>query len=144
MMKMLDVLVLEKKLSPALVGILQRYQEKWHKSEYQALVDCNIFSEGSFADTMAELLQMDRVYKIEGQPLSFEITNILSYEMAKENEIFPLRFLPPGHIEVAIYDPSQKEKYLKLFAAKKLEVNFVLSERQEICRAITEYYPVSE
>ncbi len=142
----LDILLERGEISPSTIQVIERYVETWECTPFEALIECNIFSESDLADLLAQILKCDRIYYVGSLNIAKDALEALPFEHARQWTCLPVRFQDGAKesLEVVVADPT-REDHLKVLR-KLLNCDFVLAvgERTDILVAVDELYPLEK
>ena len=130
-------------LSTSTRGMVSDFVAKWDCGHFDALVDCNIFSESELADRISEILGLDRIYSLGLDGVSQEALALVDFRDSYECGILPMQMEESGVVSIAIYDPfSSAAQSLQKSWSYATELYVV--EKSMIRRRIIEAYPVGQ
>ena len=90
-MELMEVLCEKEVLTELSKRHLEEYSKKWGCSPYGALIDSHIFTESELANLLANILQIDRVYKLSDMRFSKKIIQSIPYAIVQKQMCMPIQ-----------------------------------------------------
>ena len=144
-MEILGAFVEQGFLTKTSATLLENYAKKWQVCQVTSILDCHIMSEGELADTLSEVLLLERVYALKAERIKSEGSFCFSLEEALEFEAVLLEAASEHNASsMVIGAVNPLSPPLKAFLAEKCPQDyvFVVCERSQLIASILEAYPV--
>lgn len=142
----LDLLALFGKnstLSESALASIRAFMQRWSVSAFDALLECNVFSETQLAEMIAACMGVRVVTQIQPEQVSVDVLASIGYRDARNYGCLPLVSTKPNKKLVAIADPTRPLLDSMLNKALGKDFECVMVPLHEVIRAVDEYYPLA-
>ena len=123
------------------LDLVKVYAEKWGKTLFHSILECHILTESALADTLSEVLKLERVMEIDVSKVDVKLLSTFSLEAAMRLECLPF-FKEAEVVPLVVADPTRSD--LLSFAEKQLStpVRYLVTERGQLSQIILESFPI--
>ncbi len=144
--KMLEKFCAKGLVSSVSSRLVEVFREQWELSEIDALLDSNIVSETSAAEALGELMGIRKIDEIAPSQTDLDALRLIDFSMARRARCFPLSIQSlPGSLRrgltLVIVDPNSLSEVCQHLQGLQVDIELLVGERFEVCRAIDLYYP---
>jgi hypothetical protein len=140
----LEILQKRGHLTATNVATIQRYASRWSLSHYTAILETNVLSEGTLAESIADCWAMPRLHQLQLLQIAHSTLERIPYPQARDIMCLPIGpHAATGRFAVVMADPTRGDLIQRVKALVGEELTLAVAERTDIVGTIDEFYPLS-
>ncbi len=142
---LIDLLNHYELLSQTDVLLAKKYCENWQCSHFEGLLETHIITDSALADILAQIMQLERLYKIVDGDNGTLAREKIHFSEALSLQILPINFEENSKkMNVVVCDPTASKKFELLKEKINCEFVFSVATSQDILAASYSLYSISD